>query len=99
MRCSLIFGVSFQAYLLPLLLSQSVGDGVLDGGARTLVDHRIPKRDLQEARDHQDQVRCVTQGDRHAPIVLRCRTQSEKKQTKKTHIRYSSVEQTRKDTR
>lgn len=72
------FHVKYWAYLLSLLLGESVSDGVLDGGAWTLVDHRIPKRDLQEARDHQHQVRCVTQGDCHAPIILCCRRQSER---------------------
>lgn len=59
--------------LLSLLLTELVCDGVLDGGAGTLVDDRIPKRDLQEAADHQHQVGRETQGNRHAPIILHCR--------------------------
>lgn len=47
--------------------------------------HRIPKRDLQEAWHHQDQMRCVTQGNCHTPIILCCRKWSkgnaEKNQT------------------
>lgn len=67
------------ADLLSLLLSESVSDGVLDGGAGTFVDHWIPKRDLEEAGNHQDQVCCVSQGDSYAPIILCCRTQGKKK--------------------
>lgn len=59
-----------MSYLLSLLLSESVGDCVLDGRAWTFVDHRIPKRDLKETRDHQDQVCRVTQGNRHTPVVF-----------------------------
>lgn len=76
---------STESYLLSLLFSESVSDGVLYGGAWTLVNHWIPKRDLQEARDHQDQVRCVTQGNCHAPIILCCRTQSQKEVLVITH--------------
>lgn len=60
--------------LLSLLLTELVCDGVLDGGAGAFVDDRIPERDLQEATDHQHQVGRVTQGNRNAPIILRCRT-------------------------
>jgi len=57
---------------LPLLLVEPVGDGVLDGGARALVDDGVAQGHLEEAGDHQDQVRRVTQGDRHAAIILGC---------------------------
>ena len=61
--------------LLSLLLTELVCDGVLDGRAGAFVDDRIPERDLQEATDHQYQVGRVTQGNRNAPIILRCRTE------------------------
>lgn len=52
------------------------------------MNHWIPKGDLQEARDHQDKVGRVTQCDCNAPIVLCCRTQSEKEDPVMSHWRF-----------
>lgn len=71
-----------ESYLLSLSFRESVSDGVLDRGAGALMHHRIPKRDLQEARHHQDQMRCVTQGNCHTPIILCCRKRSKEKAEK-----------------
>lgn len=60
-----------KSLLLSLLLCEFVGDGVFDGGARSLVDDGVPERYLQEERYHHHQVCRVTQSHRHAPIILR----------------------------
>lgn len=64
--------ISVRKLLLSLLLAELVGDGVSDRRARASVYDGIPERNLQEARNHQHQVRRVAEGDCNTPIILCC---------------------------
>lgn len=62
--------INVKKLLLSLLLAELVGDGVSDGRARAPMHDGIPERNLQEAGNHQHQVRRVAEGDCHTPIIL-----------------------------
>lgn len=62
--------ISVRKFLLSLFLAELVGDGVSDGRARAPVHDGIPEWNLQEAGNHQHQVRRVAKGNRKTPIIL-----------------------------